>query len=106
MPCNDGGPSYYTSSERLYKMKARLDKATRAACEMARIIREYGEALIGDEGKDLFHKLSKETKKWIEKHDAMDAKRLKLEQEEKDRKRLKKQALCKLSKKEREVLDL
>jgi hypothetical protein len=102
MPCSDG----YSDVERYTELRIRLDKATRAACEMARVIRKYGQALIGDEGTDLFDKLSSKTKGWVKRHDEADRRRIKEEKKEMRRKKLRKLALAKLSHKEREALNL
>jgi hypothetical protein len=50
--------------------------------------------------------LSKESKKWIKKHEEADARRLASEKKERKRKRIKKRALSKLTPKERKVLGL
>ena len=76
----------------------KLNEATRAACELARVLR--GQAI------GRWDSVSEKTKKWVEHHDKMDAARIKREKEEHRRKKLKKQALKKLSHKEREALGL
>jgi hypothetical protein len=77
-----------------------LDGATRAACEMAKLIR------LGWKGSNGFKMLSPQTRAWVEHHDEVDRKRLEREKKIEQRKRLKEKALHKLSSKERKALGL
>lgn len=97
MPCSDYGRA-------ATEVRIRLDKATRAACEMARVIRYQSEN--NHECSFLFDSLTTRTQKWIKAHEKMDRERLKQEKLERRRKKLKKRALKKLSKKEIEALGI
>jgi hypothetical protein len=89
MPCQyeDSGSSNY---------RADLDRLTRVSCDMRTIIRRH----------NLEGELTVETRKWIKKHDAEDAKRIAEENAAGIRQRVKQQALDKLSLEERRVLGL
>lgn len=72
------------------------DRATRAACEMGKIIRAKG----------LFNQLMPETKKWLETHEAFDAERISKELAKAKKKALVRSALAKLTDLEREALGI
>ena len=91
MPCSDG----YTNDPDLYE---RLNVATQAACELARFLRGMS--------KGGWEAVSKKTRHWVEHHDRMDVARIAREKREKRRQHVKKQALKKLSRAEREALGL
>ena len=69
--------------------------ATRAACEMARMLRS---------GKPNFDGLSKATRSWVREHDKVDRECRKREKAEAAERREAKAALSKLTKRERELL--
>jgi hypothetical protein len=114
MPCRDDYPientvaqeTYDTVRAELSRIKKRLDKATRVACELANNLNV--EELSG---------VSKEAQAWVKEHREADAKR-KREEEERERRdraenerRVKREkdrltALNKLSKEERRILGL
>lgn len=102
MPCSDG----YSDAERYTELKIRLDESTRAACEMARAIRLADKRVRQYDVFPTFPTLSKGTRNWIKKHDAMDKRRLEEEEREKRRNKLKKRALSKLNPEERQALDI
>lgn len=93
MPCQSDYPSGPYEDPGL---RREADKATRAACDMRTIIRRHG----------LENELTVETRKWIAKHDAEDAKRIAKENAAGIRQRVKQQALDKLTLEERRVLGL
>ena len=93
MPCRDDYPSSCGEDPGLRKS---ADEATRAACDMRTILRRS----------NLEHLLTVETRKWIAKHDAADAKRIAEENAAGIRQRVKQQALDKLTLEERRVLGL
>lgn len=66
MPCYYSSVNDHNSEER-FRLGARANAATRAACEMARVIRN---API-----TLWSRLSLSTQKWIRAHEALDARR-------------------------------
>lgn len=72
------------------------DAATRAACDMRTILRRN----------KLESELTAETRKWIAKHDAEDARRIREETEQKIRENTRLRALDKLTLDERRVLGL
>jgi hypothetical protein len=76
--------------------KDAANAATRAACDMRTILRRN----------KLEKELTVETRQWIAKHDAEDAKRIAEENASGLRERVKQQALDKLSLEERRVLGL
>lgn len=107
MPCGlegrGGGRDYQYEADLANEAR----RATRAACEMAALIRKKDAELPkGHKAILMFDKLSTKTRKWVRKHDAIDKKRILQEQAEKKRKDLQKKALAKLTKEERSVLNL
>jgi hypothetical protein len=102
MPCRCDPPDEcrdsFESDGNYYKnyYSHEADQATRAACDMRTIIRRAG----------LENELTVETRKWIKKHDAADAKRIAEENAAGIRQRVRQQALDKLSLEERRVLGL
>ena len=92
MPCRCEG----YEDERESGQYKEANAATRAACDMRTILRRAG----------LERELTTETRRWIAKHDAEDAKRIAQENAEGLRQRVKQQALDKLSLEERRVLGL
>jgi hypothetical protein len=72
------------------------DKATRAACDMRTILRQF----------KLESRLTLETRIWIAKHDREDAKRISEENAAGIRERVKQKAMDKLTLEERRVLGL
>lgn len=93
MPCSDGSRACYEENPELRRS---ADASTRAACDMRTILRRA----------NLEHMLTVETRKWIAKHDAADAKRIAEENAAGIRQRVKQQALDKLTLEERRVLGL
>jgi cell division protein FtsL len=77
-------------------LRRAADKATRAACDMRTVIRRH----------KLERWLTVETRSWIAKHDAADAKRIAKENAAGIRQRVKQRALDKLTLEERRVLGL
>lgn len=76
------------------------NEATRAACDIARVIRkEHPEAWKKMQGS-----LKKKTLAWIEEHDAEDRERAQEERVEKNRRSLASKAKAKLTKAERDAL--
>jgi hypothetical protein len=68
MPCQDYGRNN-DLGDRISDLKERLDKATRAACEMVKFV-----------SADSFQNLSKETQSWVYNHKLEDVHRLKDEE--------------------------
>ncbi len=98
-PCSDGGPCY-THTRTEYRdnpeMKKRLDKATRAACDMRTILRRF----------DLEKHLADETREWIKGHDEADRKRIAQRQEKIWREEQRKIALNNLTEADKIVLGM
>jgi hypothetical protein len=92
MPCRDDGPSEYDCD----MMKRRLDVATRVACELSHILR----------GNKQLDQATRETKEWIQRHDAADAKRKLEEERERQEKKVRRSALAKLTLAEKKALGL
>jgi len=93
MPCRDD----YTDDT-----PQRLDRATRAACSIIRLLRLHG-AMDWD---DCLRLLPKSTVEWVKEHDEADRERRAEAKEEREQRKLEKKALSKLNKKEREALGL
>jgi hypothetical protein len=100
MPCRDDYPPTPSEDPGL---RLSANQSTRAACDMRTILRRHG----------LERELTVETRQWIKKHDAEDAKRIAEEEAAGIRQRVKQQALSKkqafldtLSLEERRVLGL
>lgn len=91
MPCRSDYDGYSDSRE--------LDKATRVACELARVLRQMKPTTWKNT-------VSTTAQIWIERHDEADRKRLEQEAAEAERKRLAKQARSKLTPAEREALGI
>ena len=92
MPCQCDGYDNIVDRQRIRD----LDQATRAACDMRTILRRF----------NLEHALCPETLVWIKRHDAADAERIAQEEARGERKRVKREALNKLSMDERRALGL
>ena len=89
MPCGDGGNCrvIYDNS-RAELLRRKLNKVTRAACDMRTILRRN----------KLEDKLTEDTRKWIAKHDKWDAKRIQQEKENGIREATRKRAQAKYDK--------
>ena len=88
MPCFDSRVDDDTREAR-----KRLDKATRVACELSKLLRPGAI-------------LSREAAVWITEHEKMDRARLAEERRQRQEKLLAQKALAKLTKAEREILGL
>lgn len=95
MPCNDSRNSGGFDDD-TYR---RLQKATRAACDIVQSIRATSSVAALDN-------VSAETRQWIRDHDEMDRRRLELESERKQRLIDREEALRKLTPEERRALGL
>ena len=95
MPCQSDYPD-----DALVITRIQLERVTRVACELASAIKQY-HGLTG-----VSYPLSRETAKWIAEHEAADARRHAEEKAEQERKTAKKNALKKLTSKERKLLRL
>ncbi len=93
MPCSSEG---YDDSDRIA-----ADAATRAACDMVRVVRSTPSTWDKVAGK-----LSAGTLAWVQRHDELDARREREEVDRAKQKRIRDEALAKLSKKEREALGI
>lgn len=89
MPCRDYSSDYDLSVERQRK----VDKLTRMLCT---VLSAYNEAGI--------RKLPAEVREWWREHQALDRQRLAAEEASRQRARLKKRALDKLTPEERKAL--
>lgn len=97
MPCRCDYPEDETLAvEERKQNKKELDRLTRVSCDMRTIIRRQ---LLEIE-------LTQETRAWIKEHDAADARRIKEEQKDGERRKVKQNALNKLTLEERRVLGL
>lgn len=95
MPCSSGyEPHNYDE----------LERVTKIACELARMIRYESEN--NHECSYLFANLSKKAQKWILAHEKLDKEREEREKTERRAKKLRRRALKKLSKKEIEALGI
>lgn len=95
MPCNDNYEPVYRDSP---KLKTRAHEATIAACELARILREY-------KGKPLVRLgVSTRTIVWVRNHDAEDAKCIKVEKRKALMAEARETAISKLTPRERKAL--
>jgi hypothetical protein len=92
MPCQ--GPSPYEID---ITYEREMHRATRVACELASILRK---------DHNLFAKVSRRTKRWIKKHDALDKARKDAQDKALRIAKRKKVALSKLTKKEQALLGL
>jgi DNA-binding PadR family transcriptional regulator len=90
MPC-DGG---YGSSD-YDRLQRRLDRATRAACEMEKVLKPKQ-----------YFALSESTQRWLERHRLEDKRRRQREADALQAKEDRKQALAKLTEHERFLLSL
>ena len=88
MPCNSGNEDIYLAD---------LEAATRAACDLAMVLRS---------SRPNINDVTAETRKWIERHDAADQRRLKREAKIDRLEQTKKNALSKLTRAERKMLGL
>jgi hypothetical protein len=91
MPCET-----YTSGEQLQEAQLELSRLTAITCEMA--------GLLHDEG--LLEKLGKKARAWVAQHDAEDQERERDRKLRAEHRRQQKQALRKLTARERRVLGL
>lgn len=94
MPCMDSGYDNSYSEE--------YEKAARAACDLARIVRED----FPQTWRKMKHNVSPQTLAWIEKHDEEDRKRIKREIEEAERNKQRKDAIAKLTDWEKQLLGI
>lgn len=88
MPCYDERANWVENPE----TKLRLNAATRAACEMSKLVDKS--------------KLSTETRKWVEAHEEADRRREQRKKIALNKQTLRNQALSRLSKEERKALGL
>ena len=93
MPCRDDYPPEPDENSGLRRS---ANQSTRAACDMRTILRRN----------NLERELTVETRKWIKKHDAEDARRIEVENAAGLRQKVKQKALDKLTLEERRVLGL
>jgi len=92
MPCYD----YRDDATEISK---NLAIATRVACELARVAREFPDIWAR-----MYPKLSSETVAWVTKHDKEDRDRIRQESEEQLKKVIRKNALDKLTEQEKQIL--
>ena len=93
MPCRDDyGDAQYAAEAAI---------AGRAACDLARVFREYPQTW-----RKAKHNLSAETLAWIERHDKEDAEKERRKQQDAIRHRIAQDAKAKLTPREREVLGI
>jgi hypothetical protein len=90
MPCVDDHRDRDRDSGR------EIELLTRVACNLAHVLRTPG-GTVGD--------LAVETKAWIRRHDAWDARRIAEEKADAERKRARQKLISKLSAEERRILD-
>jgi len=98
MPCSDGsrcGGITYVDRDNP-ETKKRLDRATRAACDMRTILRRFG----------LEKHLAEETLEWIKMHDEQDRKRIALKKEQIWREEQRKLALAALTNEDKIILGM
>lgn len=100
MPCGD-----YSPSEQIAEAYEESRKATRAACDMARLIRKKDKQMPkGHKGIRMFDRLTKETRHWVRAHDKADKERIEEEKQRRIESKLRSDALAKLSPAERKAL--
>lgn len=92
MPCE--GPSAEET------LGPELQRATRAACDVFKVLRTH----FPRQWKEVKQCLHPRTLDWLKEHDELDARREKDERDEERRQTLRKKALAKLTKEEREAL--
>jgi len=92
MPCRCEGAEYSEARE----LRKKLDKVTRAACDMRTILRRAG----------LEKELTNETKQWIAMHDDWDRRRIAEEEARGEREQARQAGLAKLTLEERRALGL
>lgn len=103
MPCG----SRDDDERNIVELQKEAKLATRAACDMAALIRKEDSKMPKNhKGITLFSRLKRETTTWVRTHDAIDASRLKSEARAKQRKETIQKALHKLTEKEKELLNL
>lgn len=96
MPCYMTGSAEGDARLSAEEAEGRASKATRAACEMARLLK----------GTALFQRLSPKTLEWVKEHAKIDRERRKEEKRERAEKELEKRARAKLTKAERRALGI
>lgn len=94
MPCSDGGPSY---DDGVY---TRLNKATKAACELGRLL----QSVYSENGYDWELLVSESTKRWVRRHEEVDRKRIAREKKDNEDRARRREILAKLTKEERRIL--
>jgi hypothetical protein len=114
MPCQTYTRADEIDDERRYALQDEADAATRAACELVRVLRDnypkvtermFTSKLNGIATKGI-PLLSSKTIAWVKRHKHEDELRLSKEELRKKQERLKKRALAKLTSKERKLLGL
>lgn len=98
MPCNSG-PSYVDYSK---VDKWRFEEVTRVACELAKLVKD----VMRRSNNPPRQNLSKETRRWITRHEKIDRERIAAKKEKKKLRLLRKKALNKLSPREKKALGL
>lgn len=98
MPCYATGSAEGDARLTAEEQYSAATEATRAACEMAKLLRS--------KGPKSFSKLSLQTRAWVEKHDKIDEERIERDLEETKRKSKIAKALNKLSTEDKEALGL
>lgn len=97
MPCYDS-----RDDDDRRDTQQRADDATRAACDLARVLHHYRP----ETWKELQRFMHKSTLDWVRKHDEADARRLRQETEEQNRQNLIAAAKAKLTLSEKKLLGL
>lgn len=95
MPCRDESD---LDREYHHRTLLRLDEATRAACELGRLVQTISEGRKGG----IY--VSLETRSWLSRHEEQDARRRRQETEQQQRQTERKKALSKLTAAERKLL--
>lgn len=98
MPCSSG----YSQEEDSSRLLRKLDRATRAACDLANSLRNQ----LSERSLELRGAVSEETYRWVLRHDRLDRERKEREEAEKKKQLIRRRALEKLSSKERAALGL
>lgn len=102
MPCFVTGSAYGDAQLNYEEAAKEAREATRAACEMASLIRQH----FSGRKSQLYFKLSPATQAWIRTHDKIDRERKKEEKKERAERKLEKRARAKLTKAERRALGI
>jgi hypothetical protein len=96
MPCSSG-PSDWEEDRNFLSYRQSINRLTRVACELAKLLKQDAR---------LFSKISPRTKRWIKKHDQIDREREEARDKEIRLAKRRKVALAKLTRKEKELLNL